>query len=473
MLVVFDAFRLPLIEDHDGRIDASRFPNLAALAGAATWYRNATTAHENTIFSVPAILDGRAPRPKTTPTLADHPQNLFTLLGSDHRMNVHEEATQLCPVASCGEHASGNVIERLKHGRLKRFADTLRGIRGGGEPTLTFLHTFFPHEPRQYLPDGRSYQRGADFESALDGPPSFTNEWLTEQSLQRTLVQLMFTDRLVGRLVARLKASGEWDRSLVVLTADHGESFRRKSTPASPFKPGHLHWRRAVSTQNLPEIAPVPLFVKYPGEREGHVDDRFVKTVDILPTIAEVTEHPLTWPVAGRSLRDESYRGQAAVSVGRTFGGAVSMPAQRWLARRQVVQARVLRLFPAGAGVDALYGIGPRPDLHGQPLSGLRLHPVARVRATLAEPDAWRNVHLNRWLVPTFVLGRLSGGTQRSRPLAIAVNGRIAATAWSFAPLGAERISLSAQIPESALRTGRNDVRIYQIVGARSLRRLG
>src|SRR3954469_24811309 len=77
VLVVFDAFRVTLLEDADGNIDATRFPNIAALAGQATWYRNATTAHENTIFSVPAILDGRAPQPGTHPTLDSHPNNLF------------------------------------------------------------------------------------------------------------------------------------------------------------------------------------------------------------------------------------------------------------------------------------------------------------------------------------------------------------------------------------------------------------
>src|SRR3954451_14872710 len=110
VLVVFDAFQSTLLEDADGNIDATRFPNLAALAGEATWYRNATTAHENTAFSVPAILDGKAPRLGTQPAFKSHPQSLFTLLYADHRMNVHEEVTQMCPVRMCGPHGSTKVI---------------------------------------------------------------------------------------------------------------------------------------------------------------------------------------------------------------------------------------------------------------------------------------------------------------------------------------------------------------------------
>src|SRR4051812_7572400 len=448
VLVVFDAFRVTLLEDADGNIDATRFPNLAALAQAATWYRHATTAHENTIYSVPAILDGREPRPKTQPTLQFHPQNIFTLLGSDHRMNVQEEVTQMCPVQYCGRPSNANIIERLMHGRVTRFQRILNGIKPGAEPEFTMMHAFFPHEPRQYLPDGKSYQPGADFESALDGTESFTNEWLTQQSLQRTLLQMMFTDRLVGRLVKRLHDTGEWDKTMLVITADHGESFKRKATPAKPFKPGQLHWRRAVTPANLEEIAPVPLFVKYPDQVRGGIDDRFVKTLDIVPTIADVTEHPPNWQVDGRSLRDRSYQGVPVVGVEQSDGDEVTMTQQEWLSRVAATQRRVLALFPAGGGIGPMYGIGPRPDLHDQALSALTLLRGGHIRATISQPQRYRKVHLRSWLLPLHVTGRISGGRQSGRKLAIAVNGRIAATGVSFKPLGAKKLSFSALIPE-------------------------
>ncbi|HEX6714251.1 MAG TPA: sulfatase-like hydrolase/transferase, partial [Thermoleophilaceae bacterium] len=413
-----------------------------------------------------------APRLGTQPTYKDHPQSLFTLLYADHRMNVHEEVTQMCPPRMCGPHGSTNVIERLSHGRVARFNRALDGIRGGDPPVLTFVHAFFPHEPRQYLPSGASYQAGPDLEPALDGPPSFTNEWLTEQSLQRTLLQMMFTDTLVGRLVKRLKDTRQWDKSLLVITADHGESFQRKRTPAKAFKVGHLHWRRAVSSANLGEIAPVPLFVKYPDQREGQVDPRFVKTIDVLPTIADVTQHPATWSLAGRSLRDPDYKGQAAVSVAETFGGAVSMPADRWLLKVADFRRRTLSLFPARAGIGPIYGIGPRPDLGGRPLSDFTLLPRGQVHATLYKPERWRDVHTSSWLLPLHVTGRITGGNPDGRKLAVAVNGVIVATGWGFRPMGATRWSISILIPQSVLRSGRNDVRIYEPEGQSTLRRL-
>lgn len=471
VLVVFDAFRVSLLEDANGRIDATRFPNIAALAERSTWYRNATTVHENTSFSVPAILDGRRPQLGTHPTLKSHPRNLFTLLADDYRMNVHEEVTTLCAPAVCGPHGSTNVLKRLAYGRLTRFKRALTGIEAGAGASLTFVHAFFPHEPRQYLPDGRAYQPGPDIEPALDGPESFTNAWLTQQSLQRTLLQLMFTDALVGRLVKRLRDTGQWDRSLLVITSDHGESFKRKRTPAPPFKRGQMHWRRAVSPSNVEELAGVPLFVKYPGQEAGRVDERLVKTIDVLPTIADVTGHPAPW-VEGRSLRDDSYAGAAEVTVAKTSGGSVSMPKSRWLARVAAARAAVLRVFPAGLGAAPMFGIGPRPDLDGRMLSELRVVATGRVRARLTDPKRWQAVRLTAGLLPLHVTGRLTGGAPGGRRLAVVANGRVVATAWSFKPIGAKKLSISALIPEAALRSGRNDLRIYEIVGPDSLRRL-
>jgi Sulfatase len=473
VLVVFDAFQSTLLEDANGDIDTTRFPNIAALARESTWYRNATTAHENTAYSVPAILDGKAPRLDTQPTAKDHPQSVFTLLYRDHRMNVHEEVTTMCPRRMCGPHGTGNVLERLSRGRVARFETALRGIRANSDPpALTFVHAFFPHEPRQYLPTGKSYQGGADPEPALDGPPSFTNEWLTEQSFQRTLLQLMFTDSLVGRLVKRLKDTRQWDKTLLVITADHGESFQRKSTPATLFKVGQLHWRRAVTTANIAEIAPVPLFVKYPAQQAGVVDLRFVKTVDVLPTIADVTDHPADWTLAGHSLRDPAYTGVSVVSVGKTFGGSASMPAQTWLAKVAEVRSRALSLFPAGLGLAPMYSIGPRPDLQGRPLSDFQLLPPSAVRAELTAPERWRNVHLSAGLLPLQVTGQITGGRPDGRELAVAVNGQVVATGWSFRPMGKTRLSISILLPQWALRSGSNDVRVYEAVSASTLRRL-
>ena len=48
-------------------------------------------------------------------------------------------------------------------------------------------------------------------------------------------------------------------------------------------------------------MAWVPLFVKEPGQTEGVVSDANVLTVDVVPTIADVLDIDIPYPVDGRS----------------------------------------------------------------------------------------------------------------------------------------------------------------------------
>ena len=292
VVVVLDALPVQLLMDDQSRIDERRFPSFARFARGATWYPNATTVHENTVFAVPSMLDGKVPEGGQEPTVQDHPENLFTLLGNSYDMRVSEEATNLCPARLCerpndrgatarltlladdasvvygylvapdalrerlppindrwrnfrdspdtgrGQPVARNqVIARLVGGeRPQRFQTSIDAIRPGRRPTLDFMHVLLPHEPLEYMPIGQRYQAVAG--SGLSGAPSYDNAFLTDQALQRHLLQLGFVDRLLGQLIARLRRTGLWDRAMVVVVADHGISFRVKPTPAPPFSRG-------------------------------------------------------------------------------------------------------------------------------------------------------------------------------------------------------------------------------------------
>ena len=101
VMLVLDELPISSLMDGHGRIDAKLFPHFAELARGATWYRNTTAAADFTQQAVPAILDGRRPRPETLPVLPDHRENIFTLLGKSHRLEVMEHITWLCPPSLC------------------------------------------------------------------------------------------------------------------------------------------------------------------------------------------------------------------------------------------------------------------------------------------------------------------------------------------------------------------------------------
>jgi hypothetical protein len=114
VMVVFDEFPVTSLLGRDGRVDRVRYPNFATLAARSTWYSHATTVFDFTTHAVPAILDGRRPRKGSLPTLAQHPRNLFTLLGRSYRLNVSEEATHLCPRSLCPNAVQPGLGRRLR-----------------------------------------------------------------------------------------------------------------------------------------------------------------------------------------------------------------------------------------------------------------------------------------------------------------------------------------------------------------------
>jgi hypothetical protein len=104
VLLVFDEFPVISLMTTDGTINEERFPNFARLAREGTWFRNATSVSPWTPESVPSVLTGLMPH-DGAPTSTDYPSSLFTLLGTEYEMDVHEEITDLCPPSICTETA--------------------------------------------------------------------------------------------------------------------------------------------------------------------------------------------------------------------------------------------------------------------------------------------------------------------------------------------------------------------------------
>jgi hypothetical protein len=531
VMVMFDAFPGLLIQTPDHKVDAVRYPNLAKLSRDGAWYRNASNVHENTVFSVPSILDGKIPHKGQLPVVQDHPNNLFTLLGSTYQMNVAEEATNLCPSGLCTntnkksfrgrmhqlwsdvgivyeylalpksyrddlpqitdkwagfaetgastkarteKRGAGFVLSHLRSGRVGRWQRFLNAIQPGGtRPQLNFAHVFFPHEPREYLPDGRQYQAGKDADPSLEGPPSYDNEFLTQQALQRELLQVGFTDRLIGQLVDRLKRQGTYDQTMIVLVSDHGESFDVDPEPAPPFVPGKLGFRRAVTEKNIKDIGSILQFVKYPkGHGPTGTDTRYVQDIDLFPTIADVLGIKLPFKVDGKSLLDPAYRGHDEAAVATTSDGTVRMGVQQWQSEREQSLKRRIALLGWGDKPPGLYGIGPRPDLLGKSVSELSPQPAGDVTATMQEPERFRDVDPESFFCPCQIAGRMKGESPENRDIAVALNGTIVATGKSFKNLGPNKLNWSVMLPEDKLRAGRNTVEVF-LAGGGGLRRIG
>jgi hypothetical protein len=241
-----------------------------------------------------------------------------------------------------------------------RFDDFLAGLQGdalgdhtggppdppGDRPTLHFLHLLLPHQPWRYLPSGAEYNFetfGGAFQSDRLPAP------LVELAHHQHLLQVAYTDRLVGQVMAKLKAEAMWDRSLVVMGADHGAGW----VPGEPS--------RALGQRNTPDLMWVPQFIKAPGQDGGVVDDRNWEQVDLLPTVADLVGIPVPWPTEG-----VSQAGLPARTRNRTEKWWFDVPGRRRVRDGPANWAQVLEgttdtLVRGSRGPRGLYQFGAAP----------------------------------------------------------------------------------------------------------------
>ncbi len=119
----------------------------------------------------------------------------------------------------------------------------------GNRPPLYFLHFLLPHEPYLHLPSGKLYAALPNLGGLLAREKWSSKETAVNLAYQRHLLQVGTVDRLLGQFLERVRAAKLYDRSLIVVTSDHGASFR----PRESFK--------HPTDTNFQDILSVPLLV--------------------------------------------------------------------------------------------------------------------------------------------------------------------------------------------------------------------
>ena len=464
VIVVFDEFPADTLIGPDGRIDAARYPNFAALADTSTWFRNGQTIYDSTFKAVPAILDARMPKSGTAPDVRSHQPSIFHLmdrLGYD--VIKVESGTALCPPRICpgARTRRPGVLKRLAGGgRPARLHRWIGAIRDRPRPTFYFQHALLPHEPWIYLPSGhQSRPPGNDPIEGINRAEGFHDPLLTDHNHLRHLLQVGYTDRQLGLIMNRMRRTGVFDRALFVVVADHGIAFEVG-----------VQERRQVTETNFEQVAAVPFFVKSPGQRQGRVDDALVRNVDIVPTVAELLGTKVWWKHDGRSVFSAAAHKRDRVSMSRRdFSRVISFSRAEFERRRQQLRLWRARKYGTGAESELLFGdpwasayrIGPHSELIGRRVP----HATASaVHAEIANAGLVAHVDPAATILPTRVTGRLPGtppGTMRD--LAVAVNGRIRAVGRSFHLRGRRTEFFSLIVPEQALRRGHNSIEVLEV----------
>ena len=286
VLITIDTLRA----DHLGAYGYPRptTPNLDALAAAGARFAAGWAHAPSTRYSMPAILTGRLPlqvdydtslpgwpglAPRAT-TIAEvlAPRGFTTAAFTNYyyfdasrRMNqgfaIYDNANAALHQGADPAHTRGTSSRQQTDKALGFLADH------GTDRFFLWVHYYDPHHDYEPHPEVPAF--GLSDVDRYDG-------------------EIRFTDLHIGRLFDDLEARGLWDKTVIVVTGDHGEGFGEHAI--------NFHGYDLYAAQTR-----VPLIIRVPG-----LAPRVVATaaghVDILPTLANLAGAPATPQMMGASL---------------------------------------------------------------------------------------------------------------------------------------------------------------------------
>lgn len=159
------------------------------------------------------------------------------------------------------------------------------------QPSLAYIHLFPPHEP--YYPNKKYVYMFNDNSRIIAKDESFFSDGLSDLRLnqlrQRYDQYIANVDTEFGALIEHFEKIGLLDHSYLIVTSDHGQLFERGV---------HGH-----STPLLYEsLIHIPLIVSEPKQLVRKDVFTNTNTVDLLPTILNITEQSIPSWSEGQAL---------------------------------------------------------------------------------------------------------------------------------------------------------------------------
>jgi hypothetical protein len=264
------------------------------------------------------------------------------------------------------------------HGRLSRVKQLIDRLQKRNEPAFYFLHSLLPHYPFVFNERGQLHANRFRFLSMHFREATGTNDWPDETAAnlayQAHLLQLSFTDLLLGSILDRLAERDLFDDSLLIVTSDHGTNFYWDSTGLPSDE---------LAAIQASESLYVPLLIKLPGQTAGRISDSPVQTIDILPALAEILGLEIPWETDGISDLD-------AAPPTRTRTARLPEIVRVEDARRGYERAleRKIDLFGTHS-LDRIYRMGPHPELLGTSVASYPLRD-SKAAVRLSHPERYR-----------------------------------------------------------------------------------
>jgi arylsulfatase A-like enzyme len=205
------------------------------------------------------------------------------------------------------------------------------------KPFFLWIHYFDPHYP-------------------YDPPESYNTIYrnksvITENDLQKALYggEISYTDEYIGKLINQLKTLNIYDDTLLIITADHGESL------------GEHNFYYDHSEFLYEQLIRVPLIMRYPPllPRNKIINEQ-VQIIDILPTVLSILNIDTTYQFDGQDLLS-LFNKTDVQSKDLNFALAETFSPEATINRTAIRTNRWKLIINKGAQ-DELYNLEDDPD---------------------------------------------------------------------------------------------------------------
>jgi len=298
LVFIFDEFPLFSLLHNTGEFNEN-LTNISYLKSNSTWIKETIASSVKTRFAIPAMLNPYDTELNNIPSHSNYPSNLFFLM-SHHKQNikVNESITSMCHPKICGDKTNLSIIlyDLLVLSAYKLVPKNLQNIlpdinnqwnnfmhRGdmrfkikqqhqmdkpkdfkkfissiNKKDNFIFYHMLFPHDPYTYTKTFQTY--GTKYPKI--NPDKTWNKIGEEIEYQKYFAQLLLLDNLIGYLINELKNKDLWNSSNIIITSDHGASFRINSQ------------KRVMDKKNVEDLVYVPFFIKIRNQDKSQEIDK-------------------------------------------------------------------------------------------------------------------------------------------------------------------------------------------------------
>jgi arylsulfatase len=240
--------------------------------------------------------------------------------GFDAFFTQRYESPLAMRAVALGRRAADRLLKRSDRGARRTNVAALRWLASVEQPFFAYVHYDEARLPALAPPP---FERLFAADTAAAARAREVNEDATlrarwparladrDRSLLMSLYDgaLRYVDQCAGELVEGLKELGVWDDTLLVATADHGESFGEHDIVGHGFG-------------LYEEVLHVPLLMRGPGHLPaGYVIDELAQATDLLPTVLSLCGVDSEWP---------ALHGRPLVQGGRATRGPEMIVAERF-----------------------------------------------------------------------------------------------------------------------------------------------